>query len=199
MTHPWQPILDYWFGKPESTEAYFKSRNELWFGGSEATDTYIREHFSKQVEAASRNEFRAWENEPESCLALIILLDQFSMNLERDTRRCYERSAQVLPVARFAIKEGFDQRVHFAMRPFFYLPFEHSELMTDQNQSIVLFEKLIPAFPSALKGTAEYYLDFAHQHRNVIEKYGRFPGRNEVFGRKSTVEEQKYLDEGGWF
>jgi len=199
MTQTWNSILDYWFGKPEATQSYLDERNDLWFGGADTTDEFIRANFAKEIEAASRGQLKAWESEPESCLALIVLLDQFSMNIERDTRRCYERSALAIPIAEKAIERGFDKKVHFVKRSFFYLPFEHSESMDDQRKAVELFQKLIQDFPTELRGTAESFHRYAILHLEVVEKYGRFPGRNDVFGRTSTAEEKKYLDDGGWF
>jgi uncharacterized protein (DUF924 family) len=195
----WTPILKYWFGKPEATRAYLDQRNELWFGGAKETDAYIRAHFAAEIEAASQGQLKAWEDEPESCLALILLLDQFSMNLERDTRRCYERSAMAIPIAERAIERGFDRKVHLAQRAFFYMPLEHSEELAHQRRAIELFKQMIGDFPGELRECAESYLDYANQHFRVVEEYGRFPGRNEVFGRTSTAKEKKYLDDGGWF
>jgi len=194
----WKDVLEYWFGKPEETKEYFNSRNKLWFGAAEKTDEHIRAHFAKDVESASRGEISAWEDQPESCLALILLLDQFSMNMERDTRRCYERSSMSIPIAERAIASGFDRQVHISQRVFFYLPLEHSESLSHQRKGIELFQQMTLDYPAAVREKAEGFLRFAVLHFEVIEKFGRFPGRNELFGRKSTEEEKRYLDEGGW-
>jgi uncharacterized protein (DUF924 family) len=198
-TARWKDVLDYWFGDPAATPDYFEARNRLWFGGAEETDEHIRRHFGADIERAERGELDSWEARPESCLALIVLLDQFSMNIERDTRRCYERSARAIPIAARAIDRGFDRQVHFAQRGFFYLPFEHSERISDQRRALELYRSLRDEAPAELREVAESYLHYAQLHFEVIEKHGRFPGRNEAFGRESTPAELQYLADGGWF
>src|SRR5687768_5088104 len=118
----WEEILDYWFGTPAATAEYLESRMPLWFGGAKETDDDIRARFEKDVEAAAAGRLSAWERDPRSCLALIVVLDQFSLNIYRDQRRSFENSALAVPITERAIERGFDQRVLPIQRLFYYLP-----------------------------------------------------------------------------
>ncbi|MGZ3708310.1 MAG: DUF924 family protein [Bdellovibrionota bacterium] len=182
MTASWQTVLDYWFGKNGGTE--------LWFGGTPEIDEHIRKTFEKDVTSAASGKLTDWESAPESCLALIILLDQFSLNLYREQPRSYDQSAMAIPIALRAIERGFDKKVPPLQRAFFYMPLMHAEDLPNQERSVELFSKMAAEdAEEALEG----FRHFAVLHRDVVARYGRFPGRNEVYGRSSTPEELKYL------
>jgi len=190
-------ILDYWFGSLDHTLEYFKERNRLWFGngGPESlkTDEYIRSHFEATLIEAVDGKLRHWEQTPKGCLALIVLLDQFSLNLYREQPRSYEQSAMAIRIADQTIERGFHQTLTFAERVFLYLPFEHGESIENQFKSVALFEQMANQAPEYLKVVMKNYLDFAARHAVVVKKYGRFPDRNAVFGRPNTPEEEAFL------
>ena len=190
-------ILDYWFGSLDHTPEYFKERNRLWFGngGPESlkTDEYIRSHFEPTLIEAVEGKLGDWEASPKGCLALIVLLDQFSLNLYREQPRSYEQSALAVRIADHMMEQGFHQTLTFAERVFLYLPFEHGESIESQFKSVALFEQMAGQAPEYLKPVMKDYLDFAVRHAVVVKKFGRFPDRNEVFGRKSTPEEEAFL------
>ena len=121
------------------------------------------------------------------CLALIVLLDQFSRNMFRGTARAFAADAKALSVACAALDRGFDQEAPAVLRSFFYLPFEHSEVLADQERSVALFEAL---------GDADG-LDYAIRHHDIIARFGRFPHRNELLGRENTPEESTFLTQPG--
>jgi uncharacterized protein (DUF924 family) len=187
----YQDILNFWFG-PDSG-------SELWFGGDEETDREVRERFSNDLEDAVAGSLDSWEDDSESCVALIVLLDQFSLQLFREQRKSYEQSAMAIPIALKAIERGYEKKLDFAKRAFLYMPFMHAENLELQEKGVSLFELLSKEASPENKASAEGFLKFAKLHRDVVKRYGRFPGRNEAYGRKNTPEEQKYLDEGGYF
>ena len=120
-------------------------------------------------------------------MALVILLDQFPLNLYRETPDGFEASARAVPIAYTAIARGFDKQLPQIARMFMYLPLEHSELPVDQEMCVKLHEA----------GGVDP--EYAIEHRDIIRKYGRFPGRNAIYKRETTQDEQKYLDDGGVF
>lgn len=161
---------------------------EKWFRKDAAFDEEIRARFLALHESAARGELTAWECEAESTLALLILLDQFPRNLFRDSARAFATDMMALNIARRALAQGFDGTCGEDMRQFFYLPFMHSENIADQELCVALcrLHKL------------EDNIKFAEVHRDVIARFARFPHRNSVMGRKTSAEEQAFLDAGGF-
>ncbi|MGE0497557.1 MAG: DUF924 family protein [Ramlibacter sp.] len=158
-----------------------------WFRKDETFDADFRNRFLAAHEAAARGELDAWGQTADGALALLVLLDQFPRNAFRGTARMFATDAQARDVARAALAAGLDQQTDEALRNFFYLPFMHSEDLTDQD----LAEQLTrPLDPENHK--------FAVIHRDIIEKYGRFPHRNALLGRTTTPDEQRFLDDGGF-
>jgi uncharacterized protein (DUF924 family) len=186
-------VLDYWFGDLAETPRYFAERNRLWFGGAAETDAHIRSHFESDVTAAAEGWLAAWEATPKGCMALIVLLDQFSLNLYREQPRSYQQSELAIPLAERAIARGWERQLTCAERAFLYLPFEHSEKLPDQERSVALFEALVREAPPALKPAMEDAHHWAVRHWRVVARFGRFPDRNEVFGRPSRPEELAFL------
>lgn len=162
---------------------------QCWFGGGEAFDAQCREHFADAHMAASRREFDAWNDSADGALALQILLDQIPRNIYRDSAHSFATDPLALSLARQAVAAGLDKQVEQDLRLFMYLPFEHSENLADQHLAVDYIEPL---------GHAEY-THYAHAHRYIIARFGRFPHRNKVLGRENTPEEQAYLDGGGGF
>jgi uncharacterized protein (DUF924 family) len=161
---------------------------ERWFTKDESFDRAIRARFLATHEAAARCEFSAWDSESEGALALAILLDQFPRNMFRGSAHAFATDPLARSVADRALARGFDQQTDERMRPFFYLPFMHSETLADQDRSLRLYEAL--GDPEQLK--------FAVIHRDIIAKFGRFPHRNRALGRETTPEEQEFLSAGGF-
>ncbi|MBN9319365.1 MAG: DUF924 domain-containing protein [Caulobacterales bacterium] len=163
-----------------------------WFRGGPSFDEAIRLRFEPVHHACARGEHDDWATTPEGALALIICLDQFPRNLYRRSGHAFATDGMARAVARAAIAEDFDTQVEPELRPFFYLPFEHSEDPADQALSVTLFE--------ALKDDTgdENSLKWAVDHKEIIDRFGRFPHRNPALGRETTEEEQAYLDEGGF-
>ena len=160
-----------------------------WFQGGPAFDETCRQRFEDEHLAAARCELAHWVGDAESALALLILVDQIPRNIYRDSGHAFATDGLARRYAREAIKAGHDAHVDADLRGFFYLPFEHSEVMADQHRSVELF--------AALDNHTMY--DYAIKHREVIEKFGRFPHRNAALGRTSTPDELAWLEAGGGF
>jgi uncharacterized protein (DUF924 family) len=181
-----EDVLDFWFeGEPEVW------REERWFRRDDGFDEVIRERFSLAVEAALDGALDPWAATPHGALALVIVLDQFSRNIHRGSYLAFAGDAHARAFARAVLAQGADADLTPVQRVFLYLPFEHSEDMADQDLSVRLFETL-----RGLEGL-ESTVNYAHRHREVIRRFGRFPHRNAALGRESTDEEEAYLAEPG--
>jgi len=157
-----------------------------------AFDAAIRERFGALVERALRGELEAWGDEPRSSLAQILLLDQFTRNAFRGSARSFAGDARALAAASRMVGSRQDEALAPFMRAFVYLPFEHAEGLAMQDEAIRLFTKLVSEAPELAD-----MLDYAHRHREVIERFGRFPHRNEILGRLSTAEEIAFIQRPG--
>ena len=176
-------VLDFWFAGDATME------RKVWFQKDAEFDTACR-RFAEALRAAREGAFDHWAATPSGALALIVLLDQLSRNLHRGSPESYAADAQARALARDALARGFDRQLGWVERAFIYLPFEHSEDLADQDESVRLFETLRLAL-------GDETVEYAHRHRDLIRRYGRFPHRNAVVGRVSNVEELAYLARPG--
>ena len=161
---------------------------ERWFTRDDHFDQTIRERFLGVHEAAAAGLLAAWEDTADGALALLIVLDQFPRNMFRDSARAYASDALARAVAARALARGFDLRFANPERRFFYLPFMHSEDLSDQERCLSL---------CAAAGDGEG-VDYAIIHRNIIGRFGRFPHRNAILGRPPSAEETAFLAAGGF-
>jgi uncharacterized protein (DUF924 family) len=159
----------------------------LWFAKDDAFDKRFRERFLQLHEQAARGSLDRWLATPDGALALLILLDQFPRNAFRGTPRMYATDAAARALAAAAIAAGHDRVVAVELQKFFYLPFGHSEDLSDQERGVQLCGRL--GQPDS--GMAEH-------HRDIVRRFGRFPHRNAILGRPSTKEETEYLANGGY-
>lgn len=190
-------ILTYWFGHPEENGAYLKSRGQLWFGGGEHIDREIEAKFGQAVEAAGNGELNAWRSSPRSSLALILLLDQFPLNIFRDQARGYELSESAIPVAIEALDANFHKGLHPLEKSFFYLPLEHAEDLNLQDRCVSLYRNLEEECRGGF--WADWAMsgrEWAERHLKVVKEFGRFPHRNQALGRTSTPAEIEFLKKG---
>jgi uncharacterized protein (DUF924 family) len=160
-----------------------------WFAKEDAFDAALRERFLDAHFAAARREHETLLDDADGSLALILLLDQVPRNVFRDSAHAFATDPLARAYADHAITAGHDLRVDPALRIFFYLPFEHSEAIADQDRTVALCEAL---------GDTNY-LQYAEAHRDVIRRFGRFPHRNRALARTNTAEEQAWLEAGGGF
>ncbi|MBD1925745.1 DUF924 domain-containing protein [Trichocoleus sp. FACHB-90] len=182
-------ILDFWFGR-EDEPGYGKQR-QLWFTKKPEFDQEIQTRFRQDYELAAAGQLDYWKSSPHSCLALIILLDQFPRNIFRGTAQAFATDPQALAAAKYAVVNNFDKQLLPVQRWFVYLPFEHSEDLNHQRQSLELFNQLSDDPDSANT------ISYAVRHLEVIERFGRFPHRNLILGRKSTLQEAEFLTQPG--
>lgn len=182
-------ILDFWFGHPNDND--YEKQRSFWFTKKPEIDRKIETCFLSDHEQAVAGQLEHWKNSPRSCLALILLLDQFPRNIFRGTARAFATDPQALSVAQHALYKGFDQELLPVQRWFIYLPFEHSENLEHQRQCVKLFATLNDDPESAAT------IDYAFRHYSIIERFGRFPHRNKILGRAPTPEEAKFLQQPG--
>ncbi|GAB3402367.1 DUF924 domain-containing protein [Massilia agilis] len=186
-----QNVLDFWFGAPGSAD-YGKQR-AAWFRKDARFDAEIRERFGDTIAHAVSGGLRDWDAEgPQELLARLIVLDQFTRNARRGTPGAFEGDALALAAARKLVDSGAHRELLPVLRQFAYLPFEHAEDARAQEQAVELFT----ALANEHEGFADA-LDYAHRHRGVIARFGRFPHRNLILGRANTPEEAEYLMQPG--
>ncbi|MEM6932488.1 MAG: DUF924 family protein [Pseudomonadota bacterium] len=175
-------ILDFWLGEVG---------RDGWYEADAARDTTIRERFGAMFDDAIAGRLGPWIRQHRECLALLILLDQFSRNIHRGDPRAFGGDARALSIASLSISLGHDLRIAMPDRQFFYLPFMHSERLADQERCVRLF---------VLNGQNDPgdNLEHAIKHRAVIRRFGRFPSRNAVLGRRDSAKELSYRAEGGY-
>jgi uncharacterized protein (DUF924 family) len=173
-----EQVLNFWFG----------AGPQKWFAKDDSFDAAITERFLPTYEAAAAGRLHDWEAGAESALALIIVLDQFSRNMFRGSPRTFAADALALSVAKHALAQGFDEKFEIPKRNFFYLPLMHSENLGDQELCVAL----------SREKADENTLKFAELHADIIRRFGRFPHRNALLGRRTSPEEQAFLDMGGF-
>ena len=173
-----QEVLGFWFDL---------LMPEQWFRGSPSTDEEIRALFGPLRDHVLASGAEGWRDDPETMLAAIILLDQFSRNIHRGTAQAFAADPLALSLTREAIGKGWDAGMPKERRQFLYMPLMHAEDHDLQALCIAKFTELGDPHP----------LDFARQHADVISRFGRFPSRNAVLGRESTPEERDYLSQPG--
>ena len=162
-------VLDFWFSQENKTK---------WYVKDEKFDKQIETNFAALLEKASLKQLKSWQETPNGSLALIILLDQFSRNIYRNTPKSFVFDKQAIMEAKLAIDKGFDLQVDEDKRAFMYMPFMHSENLQDQEDGIEHFVNV----------------KYAIEHKDIIQRFGRFPHRNKILGRESTKEELYFLE-----
>ncbi|MBK9361604.1 MAG: DUF924 domain-containing protein [Rubrivivax sp.] len=180
-----QDILDFWFGAGDRPRAE-------WFRKDPAFDAAVRERFGPLIEQALQRGIDDWAHSPQPALARIVVLDQFTRNVFRDTPAAFAGDALALAAAQELVAGGQDRRLAPLQRWFVYLPFEHAEDRAAQQESMRLFGLLAAEHPERADA-----LEWARRHQVVIERFGRFPHRNAILGRASSAEEAAFLRQPG--
>ncbi|MCK1490972.1 DUF924 domain-containing protein [Bradyrhizobium sp. 180] len=174
---------------PSDVLAFWREAGrERWYERNKAFDAEVRRRFLGLWQKAAAGELASWETSDEGALALVIVLDQFPRNMFRGTPQAFASDTLARDVARRAIERGTDRKVDPILLEFLYLPFMHSEHLSDQLHCVALFQNT---------DNAEN-LKYAREHADIIQRFGRFPHRNRLLGRDTTVEEQAFLDGGGF-
>ncbi len=187
-------ILEFWFGNPPDGEERPTGR-DLWFGGSARVDRIIEKRFGKLIPKAKTGSLDDWAKTARGRLALIIVLDQFSRNVFRDTPDAYAGDEKALALCLDGLDDGIDRELAPLERAFFYMPAMHSEDPDTQLTSVEVFGELASEAPPEHKATCEAFLRHAERHREVVERFERFPHRNAILGRSSTPEEATFLQQ----
>lgn len=190
--HAREQVLDFWFG-PGETATPLQTR--LWFAADPEFDETIRRRFGPLLQRALSGQLEHWAETPRGRLALVLILDQFTRNLHRHTAQAFagDEAAQRLVLAGLA--KGDDRHLSLDQRVFFYLPLEHGEAPSWQEKSLEQFGALLEEAPSGQKSRYANFLDYAERHARIIQRFGRYPHRNEALGRQSTEEEREFLEE----
>jgi uncharacterized protein (DUF924 family) len=192
-----EQVLDFWFGSIQPSPAYLAESGKLWFGASAATDRKIAQWFSTAVNEAANGKYNSWRNHPRGSLALVILLDQFPLNIFRGQAKSYQICDLAIPVVKEGLERGFDKTYEHVEKAFYYLPLEHAEDLGLQAESVRRFTALAQACAGTpWRNWALSTLDYAQKHASVVQKFGRFPHRNEALLRASTNVEVEFLKSG---
>lgn len=174
MSSEYQEVLQFWFSEKVKP---------LWFRSTPEFDAELRTRFFDMWQSAAAGEHSDWKESPKGALALVIMLDQFPLNMFRGQPESFSTEAQSREVAAAAIDKGWDKQIDRSRLAFLYMPFMHSENLNDQDRSVALFEA----------ADLQDNLRFAKHHRELIRRFGRFPHRNAILGRPSSKEEREYL------
>ena len=176
-------VLRFWYGTAPQDAGWEPDFRDEWFNGDAAFDRAIEKALGDTYERAAGGALDSWQETPHGALALVLLLDQVPRNMFRGTAQAFATDSKALGVARYAVSEGFDRTLPKNGRLFLYLPFEHSEDLGAQEESVRLFASL----------DDDFLLGFARDHHEVVARFGRFPHRNAALGRESTPAEKAYL------
>lgn len=178
-------VLDFWFGR-EGDPEYGQFREE-WFRKDPEFDAGVTRQFADLYERAASGELDGWREEAEGCLALVIVLDQFPRNMFRGDGRTHAMDERALETSTYAVEHALDRELAAFQRMFLYMPYMHSENAEDQRRSVELFERL------ANEAGGPDVVSYAVGHREIVDRFGRFPHRNEILGRDTTPEEAEFL------
>ncbi|NND68516.1 MAG: DUF924 domain-containing protein [Halioglobus sp.] len=189
-------IHDFWFGDIEADGLPSAEQGQLWFIKKPETDRLITARYAELLAQAAAGELDHWAETDRGLIALVIVLDQFSRNIHRDSPAAFAADHRALALALGAINAGRDRAMPLIHRVFLYLPLEHAEDLALQERCVELFEALVAENDSE---RVRDFASYAHSHRDVIARFGRFPHRNKLLGRPTTAEEEAYLDEHGGF
>ncbi len=179
-----QDVLDFWFGARGSAE--YGTIRDVWFRKDAVFDTTVRKRFGASVDRAIAGDFADWKP-PRAGLACVLLLDQFTRNIYRDTPRAFAGDELALATAEDVVASHGDAELAPVERWFLYMPFVHAESVQAQARSVEFFTRLRD------ETGLDAPLPWAHRHAAVIRRFGRYPHRNAVLGRTSTAEELEFL------
>jgi uncharacterized protein (DUF924 family) len=191
-------MLDFWFDVDPYDAAAMKAKSKKWFASTPAEDRELAAQFGSLAEAAAAGELDPLAMTAEGRLGLIILLDQFPRNLNRGTSAAFAQDPKALDLCISGMRHGDLETLPALQSVFFCMPLQHAESREMQALSVTIFENLATAeAPAPLAAALKNFADYAVMHRDIIERFGRFPHRNKVLGRQSTGAELEFLDSGG--
>jgi uncharacterized protein (DUF924 family)/uncharacterized protein YciI len=201
-TNPVRPadfreVLAFWFGELDAEGQADAAHRQRWFRKDPAFDRTVGETFGELHAAVARGERNHWLATARGRLALILVLDQFSRNMFRDTPPSFAQDARAQALTLEGIALGQDRSLALAERSFFYMPLMHAEDAEIQDRGVAAFAGWRDELSGPARAVAEDMLGYAVRHRDLIRRFGRFPHRNQILGRDSTAEEEAFLKEPG--
>lgn len=194
-----EDVLRFWFGDGLTRDWPTDNRSALWFGGGAEQDAVVRERFGALVEQALGGGLVGWEQRVEERLALVLLLDQFTRNVFRGQPRAFAGDGRAQRLVMQTLALGQDTALPRVARVFLYMPLMHAESLALQETCVQRFQALVQSSPPELQDTLAGNLRFAEQHRDIVQRFGRFPHRNVALGRADTAEEAAFLTDGPRF
>ncbi|MEO8402174.1 MAG: DUF924 family protein [Gammaproteobacteria bacterium] len=193
MTDKIHDLLSFWFGDLGHADLPTSDRTNLWFGENEKLKLSLLQEYKSEYESATTGDLDKWAESPRGRLALIILLDQFSRSMYRNSADAFAYDEQAQRLCLEGLEAAMDHSLTLIERVFFYMPLVHSENSERQEQSIRLFQNLVSLSMTETTQVYQLFLAYAYAHFRVIKEFGRFPQRNTILGRKSTKEEVAFL------
>ncbi|PIZ04986.1 MAG: DUF924 domain-containing protein [Gammaproteobacteria bacterium CG_4_10_14_0_8_um_filter_38_16] len=190
-----EAILHFWFGRVEETIVPTEHRARIWFGEDEAIDQEIKWRFKTELESAIAGKLDSWKATPRGQLALIIVLDQFSRHIYRGSEQAFAQDEMALSVCLDGMRHDADHSLSLIERVFFYFPLLHSEKITYQEKSVRSYRTLGDLAFSETRVIFDSFLKFANHHYSIVQRFGRFPQRNEALHRDSSKAETTFLRE----
>lgn len=188
-----EAVLSFWFGVLDAHGRADALHQERWWSKQEAFDNEVKQRFEPLHRAAVGGELKTWLDAPRSRLAYIVVLDQFSRNMYRDTARMFAADPLALAATQEGVAREHDRALALHERVMFYMPLMHSERLDDQERCIALFSALSGESSDTGRALMLNHIGFAERHRDIVRKFGRFPHRNALLGRTSTPEELEFL------
>jgi uncharacterized protein (DUF924 family) len=192
-----ESVLSFWFGALDAGGHADAEHRERWFRKDPAFDQLVTERWAALHARCAAGQCDHWQGTPRGALALVVLLDQLSRNMYRGQPAAFAQDHRALAAATAAIDRGFDRRLAPDERTFIYMPFMHSEELAAQDRCVALFAAWAAELAGAEAAAVADSLRYARQHRDIIQRFGRFPHRNAILGRPSTAEEEAFLSGPG--
>ena len=189
-------VLSFWFEDATRSPEALGRRRAVWFRNDPAFDRECAARFAATLEDAARGGLDDWAGTPHGRLALVIVLDQMPRNVHRGSPAAFMHDAEAAAHCIAAVESGQDRALSRVERMFLYMPLQHTEDLGLQRRSVELFESLASGADEAWRGYFADTANYARLHYDVVERFGRFPHRNRILGRKSTEEEARYLADG---
>lgn len=186
-------VREFWFGTSNPLDADIEERIDFWFAAGPDVDAEIERRFADAVVMALAGKLDTWRETPPDRLSLVIVLDQFPRNIHRDTPQAYAGDQNALALVVDAIERGSDRELSILERAFLYMPLQHAEDGDAQRLSVDMFQNLVTECPDGLRAHMKRFLASARTHRDIVERFGRFPHRNGILGRECTKAEMQFL------
>jgi uncharacterized protein (DUF924 family) len=190
-------VIEFWFGELDDSGLASADKAKRWWAKDPALDDLIRRRFGALHQRIRAGELESWQQRPRERLAAVIVLDQFSRNMFRDSEGMFASDDQALAMALEGIEVGMDRALPQDLRAFLYLPLMHAEQLEVQDRCVELFEQLHAEVEGKARERAARSVEFAKMHRDIVARFGRFPHRNALLGRATTAEEAEFLKQPG--